>query len=181
MPPERHSVGCEPKPPSRSCGRQPTESALHRRAGSSREVMLWEIMRLLPEMLDQPEFGPLKHYLSDAADMRKRFQLSSQIANLFDQYLVFRPDLVLAWDEGRLSGCGLEGKSSTRLGRRRFGGGCTRGSRSRIWQRCWKEFGEQAAKPDFKPAGGAGAGFDLRHLGPAAVLPADLPRAGGAR
>ena len=66
-----------------------------------REVMLWEILRLLPEMLPQPEFSPLKSYLSDPADIRKRFQLSSQIANLFDQYLVFRPDLILAWDQGQ--------------------------------------------------------------------------------
>ncbi len=65
-----------------------------------REVMLWEIMRLLPELLEQPEFRSLKDYLADAADVRKRFQLASQIANLFDQYLVFRPDLILAWDGG---------------------------------------------------------------------------------
>ena len=71
--------------------------------------MLWEIMRLLPEMLEQPEFRPLKNYLADAADVRKRFQLSSQIANLFDQYLVFRPDLILAWDQGRGSLRGLRG------------------------------------------------------------------------
>ena len=35
-----------------------------------REVMLWEIMRVLPGMLDQPEFSPLKSYLSDPADTR---------------------------------------------------------------------------------------------------------------
>ena len=66
-----------------------------------REVMVWEIMRLLPEMVDRAEFRPLKHYLGGEADLRKRYQLASQIANLFDQYLVFRPDLVLAWDEGQ--------------------------------------------------------------------------------
>ena len=64
-----------------------------------RELMLWEIMRLLPELLASPEFSPLRGYLSDPADVRKRFQLSWQIANLFDQYLVFRPDLILAWDQ----------------------------------------------------------------------------------
>src|ERR1039458_8981550 len=61
-----------------------------------REVMLWEILRLLPELLPQPEFSPLRGYLVDPADVRKRFQLSAQVANLFDQYLVFRPDLILA-------------------------------------------------------------------------------------
>jgi exodeoxyribonuclease V gamma subunit len=63
-----------------------------------REVMLWQIMRLLPAMLDQPEFAPLKHYLSGPKDIRKRFQLAAQIANLFDQYLVFRPALILGWE-----------------------------------------------------------------------------------
>ncbi len=67
-----------------------------------REVMRWSILQVLPEMLAQPEFSALSIYLSDPADVRKRFQLAEQIANLFDQYLVFRPDLILAWDEGRL-------------------------------------------------------------------------------
>ena len=30
----------------------------------------------------------------------KRFQLSSRIADLFDQYLIFRPEMVLGWDKG---------------------------------------------------------------------------------
>jgi len=72
-----------------------------------REAMLWAIMRVLPELLKQPEFASLKGYLSDPADLRKRFQLSAQIANLFDQYLVFRPDLILAWDQGQSSKAGL--------------------------------------------------------------------------
>ena len=67
-----------------------------------RSVMRWSIMQALPEMLVQPEFSPLNNYLSGPSDIRKRFQISGQIANLFDQYLVFRPDLILAWDEGRL-------------------------------------------------------------------------------
>ena len=35
----------------------------------------------------------------DHADL-KRFQLSSRIADLFDQYLIFRPEMVLGWDRG---------------------------------------------------------------------------------
>ncbi len=65
-------------------------------------------MRLLPEMLDQPEFSPLKSYLAEPSDLRKRFQLASQIANLFDQYVVFRPELVLGWDQG-VRGCPASG------------------------------------------------------------------------
>jgi exodeoxyribonuclease V gamma subunit len=65
-----------------------------------REVILWQIMRLLPEMLEVPEFIALNHYLGKLEDSRKLFQLSAQIAYLFDQYLIFRPELILGWDSG---------------------------------------------------------------------------------
>jgi exodeoxyribonuclease V gamma subunit len=116
-----------------------------------REVMLWEIMRLLPEVLDQPEFSPLKNYLADAADVRKRFQLSSQIANLFDQYQVFRPDLLLAWDQGRTISTASKANDHEAW-------------QAALWRRLrqekpgphlgalLKEFGERAGKPGFKPA-----------------------------
>ena len=60
-----------------------SQALLRRGAGSNRqpdeadaqgrEVMLWEILRLLPEMLDQPEFSPLKHYLADAGRCAQAF------------------------------------------------------------------------------------------------------------
>lgn len=66
-----------------------------------REVLGWRIMRALPELIQRPEFQPLARYLQDADDPRKRVQLAGKIANLFDQYLVFRPEMVLDWDLGR--------------------------------------------------------------------------------
>jgi exodeoxyribonuclease V gamma subunit len=115
-----------------------------------REVMLWEILRLLPELLPRPEFGPLKSYLTDPADVRKRFQLSSQIANLFDQYLVFRPDLILSWDRGELSAADLKDSPHELW-------------QAALWRRLHQEkpgphlaallkkFSEHVARPDFKP------------------------------
>ena len=83
----------------------------------------------------------MRGYLSDPADVRKRFQLSSQIANLFDQYLVFRPDLILAWDQG-LPGTAALKKTSMSFGRRRFGdrlqqeqaGAAPGGAVERVWR-----------------------------------------------
>ncbi|PYJ00853.1 MAG: exodeoxyribonuclease V subunit gamma, partial [Verrucomicrobia bacterium] len=66
-----------------------------------REVMLWKIMKTLPGLLSRREFGSLEQYLSRRADPRKLVQLASRIAHLFDQYLIFRPEMVLAWEEGR--------------------------------------------------------------------------------
>jgi len=113
-----------------------------------REVMVWQIMRVLPELLDQPEFSPLKGYLFDPADIRKRFQLSAQIANLFDQYLVFRPDLILTWDQGQSGTAGGADNQHEEW-------------QAALWRRLQQEtpgphpaallqeFGESAARPDF--------------------------------
>jgi len=69
-------------------------------------ILVWKILRVLPECIQEPPFEPLRNYLQGDQLELKRFQLAQRIANLFDQYLVFRPDLVLAWDQGRGSSSG---------------------------------------------------------------------------
>ena len=63
-------------------------------------VMTWKIMRLLPACLKRKGFESLRVYLGDERSSLKRFQLSSRIADTFDQYLVFRPEMILEWDQG---------------------------------------------------------------------------------
>lgn len=63
----------------------------------SRYQMLWRLMRLLPEQIEQPALSPLKTYLA-GSDQLKLYQLSDKIADLFDQYLVYRPEWLLAWE-----------------------------------------------------------------------------------
>ncbi|MSE15715.1 exodeoxyribonuclease V subunit gamma, partial [Pantoea agglomerans] len=53
-----------------------------------------------PEMLKHEEFASLRHYLHDDGDKRKLFQLSSRVADLFDQYLVYRADWLNSWERG---------------------------------------------------------------------------------
>lgn len=65
-----------------------------------RGTLLWRVRKLIPELLGQPAFASLERYLSDDEAGLKLFQLAGRIADLFDQYLVFRPDLVLGWEEG---------------------------------------------------------------------------------
>ncbi len=62
-------------------------------------VMAWEIMGLLPSCLLRPGFEPLASYLGEDAAHLKRYQLATRIADLFDQYLLFRPDLIQSWEE----------------------------------------------------------------------------------
>ncbi len=67
-----------------------------------KESMTWRLMRLIPGYLSQPEFQPLRHYLSSSvqAEQQKLYQLAHKIADLFDQYLVYRPEWISAWEQG---------------------------------------------------------------------------------
>ncbi len=64
------------------------------------EVLVWRIMKHLPGFVDQPGFESLKNYLDAQRDSRKLFQLADRVAYVFDQYLVFRPDLIRQWESG---------------------------------------------------------------------------------
>ena len=68
----------------------------------SPEKMTWRIFIELKNCLQLKEFLPFKKYLQDAqTNLELRyFQLASVIAEHFDRYLVFRPDLIVAWDNG---------------------------------------------------------------------------------
>lgn len=61
--------------------------------------MSWKLLHLLPEFLTQPEFAEVARYLNDDHPL-KRYQLCVKIADVFDQYLVYRPDWILAWEQG---------------------------------------------------------------------------------
>jgi len=64
------------------------------------EVMTWTVMGLLSGMLERREFAPLGAYLSDDGDGLKCFQLAQRIADTFDQYTLFRPEMLLEWEAG---------------------------------------------------------------------------------
>jgi exodeoxyribonuclease V gamma subunit len=64
-------------------------------------AMSWHIMALLPELLQQGECESLRLYLAEHRhEQLQRYQLSYRIADVFDQYLVYRPDWLLAWERG---------------------------------------------------------------------------------
>ncbi|WP_248744055.1 MULTISPECIES: exodeoxyribonuclease V subunit gamma [unclassified Pseudomonas] len=63
--------------------------------------LTWRLMRLLPQVIDLPHFEPLQRFLTHDTDLRKRYQLSERLADLFDQYQVYRADWLEDWAEGR--------------------------------------------------------------------------------
>ena len=64
------------------------------------KIMTWRIMKLLPSCIMKPGFESLKSYLGDTQGDLKRFQLSERIADIFDQYLLFRQDMIFRWEAG---------------------------------------------------------------------------------
>jgi exodeoxyribonuclease V gamma subunit len=62
--------------------------------------LVWRLMRVLPALIDRPAFEPLRRFISHDDDRRKRFQLAERIADLFDQYQMYRSDWLACWARG---------------------------------------------------------------------------------
>jgi len=92
-----------------------------------REVLAWRLMALLPELVARPGFEAPRRYL-EGGDTLKRYQLARRVADVFDQYLVYRPDWIEAWEKGegehwqaqlwRASAGSIDGDHRVRLLRR---------------------------------------------------------------
>ncbi|WP_109077624.1 exodeoxyribonuclease V subunit gamma [Aggregatibacter kilianii] len=69
----------------------------------NKNAMMWRLVRLIPQYLERETFRPLRHYLthSSQSEQFKLYQLAGKIADLFDQYLVYRPDWIAAWEAHR--------------------------------------------------------------------------------
>ena len=62
--------------------------------------MTWRLMALLPACLSDPVFKPVAGFLrGDEPD--RMLQLASRLADLFDQYQIYRPDWLQDWAAGR--------------------------------------------------------------------------------
>lgn len=62
--------------------------------------LVWRLLRLLPELLKKPEFQPLVRFLKNDESARKEYQLAERLADLFDQYQVYRANWLSAWAQG---------------------------------------------------------------------------------
>ncbi len=63
--------------------------------------MTFKIMKAIPECIQLPGFERLKAYLAEDATHLKRLQISSKLADIYDQYQVFRPEMILQWEQGK--------------------------------------------------------------------------------
>lgn len=66
----------------------------------NKPFLVWRLMRILDFRLGDPEFQALSWYLEEDDTQIRRFQLCSSIADIYDQYLVYRPDWIKIWESG---------------------------------------------------------------------------------
>ncbi|MBW2094494.1 MAG: exodeoxyribonuclease V subunit gamma [Deltaproteobacteria bacterium] len=64
-------------------------------------VLTWRIFDLLPASVELPGFEPVSAYLDNKRRELKQYQLAATIADLFDQYLIFRPEMISSWEKGK--------------------------------------------------------------------------------
>ncbi len=67
--------------------------------GFQRQILTWRLDGLLRD-LSGKDYQPLITYLSGNNSALKRLQLSRRLANIFDQYQVMRPDMLIKWERG---------------------------------------------------------------------------------
>ncbi|HOU89862.1 MAG TPA: exodeoxyribonuclease V subunit gamma [Polyangiaceae bacterium] len=66
----------------------------------SRERLTFRVATELAAAAARPELAPVLRYLRHDGTGRDLLALAARLADLFDQYAVYRPDLVLAWERG---------------------------------------------------------------------------------
>jgi exodeoxyribonuclease V gamma subunit len=68
----------------------------------SPQRLAWPLLALLDDLPAAPAFEPLRLHLTEggAPALRRRFPLARRIADLFDRYALYRPDMVMAWRRG---------------------------------------------------------------------------------
>ena len=68
----------------------------------NKPFLVWRLMRLLDTRLQDEEFSALNWYLQEDDTQTRRYQLCSSVADIYDQYLVYRPDWIAAWEAGQI-------------------------------------------------------------------------------
>lgn len=129
------------------------------------QPLTWRLMRLLANLDQTPHYQPLQRFLQQDPDLRKRYQLAQRLADLYDQYQVYRADWLADWAVGEDQ---LRGP---------------RGSRALDAEQCWQAALWRDILADVGPqASGLGrAGVHERFVQtlrtwPAANARPDLPR-----
>ena len=64
------------------------------------QSLIWRIAKRLPELLSDAAFREVAAYLEGDRNRERLLDLSRRLAESFDQYVIYRPELVLSWERG---------------------------------------------------------------------------------
>jgi len=59
--------------------------------------LIWQVWEALESCIDEPLFAPIRGYLAADDSGRRRLQLVRQLARMFDDYNLYRPDWMVDW------------------------------------------------------------------------------------
>jgi exodeoxyribonuclease V gamma subunit len=62
--------------------------------------LTWRLMALLPGLAEEPGFAPVAGFLQ-GGDASRRLQLARRLADLIDQYQIYRSDWLQDWEQGQ--------------------------------------------------------------------------------
>ncbi|MGA9334298.1 MAG: exodeoxyribonuclease V subunit gamma, partial [Rudaea sp.] len=65
----------------------------------SADALRWVIYAVLPTL----DAAPVRAYLRGDNAPRRRFKLADHLAGVYTQYLIYRPDWILAWERGEIA------------------------------------------------------------------------------
>ncbi len=77
-----------------------------KRSAFDPEVLAWRVLAALPEIKELQGAALAANW--QAADAAGRYELAWRVADVFDQYLIYRPDWLAAWEAGRQLGLGVD-------------------------------------------------------------------------
>lgn len=99
--------------------------------------LVWRLYRLLPNLVPtNPIYKPLERFLLGDEPQLRTYQLAQKLADLFDQYQVYRADWLAAWEAGDNHYLRASGEVAD-LGEDRW--------QSELWREVLKDVGHQLA------------------------------------
>lgn len=78
-------------------GTQPKLTSVRERY--SPDSLLWTIAARLPSHFSDPAFEALRDYVGNPLDESRLFSLAGKIAETYDEYLTYRPELIRLWSK----------------------------------------------------------------------------------
>ena len=75
------------------------EPSISTYSATDKDILVWRLMRILPSEINRASYILIKEYVSRFGD-DVLYKLATQVAELFDQYQVYRADWLKSWEEG---------------------------------------------------------------------------------